>query len=61
MLSHHKIGSFGRETSSSNKSDSIQVSSAAASTKASYSYSVEDLATVCCFFDDQETKEDSRK
>lgn len=56
MISHHKIGALGRETLSSNKSNWIQVSCAAPSTKTLNLNPVEDLTIVHCFFNDQDTK-----
>lgn len=56
MLSHQRIGAFGRHTPNSDKRDWTQVNSADASARNLYSDSVKDLETVCCFFEDQGTR-----
>lgn len=50
-LSHHILGGVTNGIFSSDKSMLIQQTSAAAFARLQYSALVEDLATVCCFFE----------
>lgn len=55
ILSHQITGHVGRKTQRSRRSAQIQESSAAEWTRDLYSASVDERATICCFFAHQET------